>query len=148
MKKGLGRSDRNGISLVELFRMFPDEKAAREWFEETRWPGGEKYCPHCGSMDRVKAVPSERPMPYHCGDCRKYFSVRTGSVMESSHIPLQKWAIGLYLMSVNLKGVSSMKLHRDLKITQASAWFMAHRIRKAWNENCGLFAGPVEVDET
>ena len=143
-----GRSEREGISLVQLLAMFPDDKSAREWFEETRWPGGEKYCPHCGSVDRVKAVPKENPMPYHCGHCRKYFSVRTGSVMERSRIPLQKWAIGLYLMSTNLKGVSSMKLHRDLEITQPSAWFMAHRIRKSWDENCELFDGPVEVDET
>ena len=148
MAKAPGKSERQGIGLAALLRMFPDDQKAREWFEETRWPGGEKYCPHCGSMDRVQVVPSEKPMPYRCGDCRKYFSVRTGSVMERSHIPLQKWAIGLYLMATNLKGVSSMKLHRDLEITQASAWFMAHRIRKSWAENCGLFDGPVEVDET
>ncbi len=86
-------------------------------------------------------------MPYRCGDCRKYFSVRTGTVMERSHIPLQKWVIGLYLMATNLKGVSSMKLHRDLKIRQSSAWFMAHRIRKSWGQGFQLFNGPVEVDE-
>ncbi len=87
-------------------------------------------------------------MPYRCGDCRKYFSVRTGTVMERSHIPLHKWVIGLYLMATNLKGVSSMKLHRDLKIRQSSAWFMAHRIRKSWEQGFQLFNGPVEVDET
>ena len=68
--------------------------------------------------------------------------------MERSHIPLQKWVIGLYLMATNLKGVSSMKLHRDLEIRQTSAWFMAHRIRKGWEEAVEAFAGPVEVDET
>ena len=68
--------------------------------------------------------------------------------MERSHIPLQKWIIGLYLMNTNLKGVSSMKLHRDLGITQKSAWFMADRIRKTWEEEHHLFQGPVEVDET
>ena len=128
--------------------MFPDEAAARQWFEETRWPGGERYCPHCGSMDRVQRVPKDKPMPYRCGDCRKYFSVRTATVMERSHIPLQKWVIGLHLMVTNLKGVSSMKLYRDLGIRQSSAWFMAHRIRKSWEEGYGLFNGPVEVDET
>ena len=128
--------------------MFPDEAAARQWFEETRWPGGERYCPHCGSMDRVQRVPKDKPMPYRCGDCRKYFSVRTGTVMERSHIPLHKWVVGLHLMVTNLKGVSSMKLHRDLGIRQSSAWFMAHRIRKSWEEGYGLFNGPVEVDET
>lgn len=87
-------------------------------------------------------------MPYRCGDCRKYFSVRTGTVMERSHISLQKWVVGLYLMSTSLKGVSSVKLHRDLNIRQSSAWFMAHRIRKSWQQNVQTFAGPVEADET
>ena len=68
--------------------------------------------------------------------------------MERSHIPLHKWIVGLYLMSTNLKGVSSVKLHRDLKIRQSSAWFMAHRIRKSWEQTVGMFGGPVEVDET
>ena len=148
MPQNPGRSDRQGVSLVELIGMFPDEPSARRWFEETRWPNGERYCPHCGSMDRVQEVPNEKPMPYRCGDCRKYFSVRTGTAMERSHIPLHKWAIGIYLMCTNLKGVSSMKLHRDLNIRQPSAWFMAHRIRKAWEQDFGLFCGPVEVDET
>lgn len=148
MTKEPGKSYRQGVSLVDLFKMFPDEQAARQWFEDTRWPAGERYCPHCGSMNRVQAVPNEKPMPYRCGDCRKYFSVRTGTVMERSHIPLHKWAIGLYLMTTNLKGVSSMKLHRDLSIRQSSAWFMAHRIRKSWEQGFQPFNGPVEVDET
>lgn len=148
MTKEAGKSHREGISIVELFKMFPDEQSARDWFERTRWPNGEMYCPHCGSMDRVQSVPNEKPMPYRCGDCRKYFSVRTATVMERSHIPLQKWVIALYLMSTNLKGVSSVKLHRDLNIRQSSAWFMAHRIRKSWERGFHRFQGPVEVDET
>ena len=68
--------------------------------------------------------------------------------MEGSNIGFQAWVIGIYLMSTSLKGVSSMKLHRDLGITQKSAWFLAHRIRKAWENNSFLFGGPVEVDET
>ncbi len=68
--------------------------------------------------------------------------------MQGSNLPLSKWAIAIYLMSTNLKGVSSMKLYRDLGITQKSAWHLNHRIRKAYEENGGLFNGPVEVDET
>ena len=68
--------------------------------------------------------------------------------MQSSNLPLRKWVIAMYLMSTNLKGVSSMKLHRDLGITQKSAWYMAHRIRETWREDRDQFAGPVEVDET
>ena len=128
--------------------MFPDEDSARDWLEKIRWPNGDRYCPHCGSGDRVKRVPNEKPMPFRCSDCRKYFSVRTATCMERSHISLQKWVIALYLMHTNLKGVSSMKLHRDLKIRQSSAWFMAHRIRESWKNGHGLFNGTTEVDET
>ncbi|MDE0189812.1 MAG: IS1595 family transposase, partial [Gammaproteobacteria bacterium] len=86
-------------------------------------------------------------MPYRCRGCRKRFSVRIGTAMQDSNIPLQKWAIAIYLMTTSLKGVSSMKLHRDLGIAQSSAWHMAHRLREAWSRQGGLFAGPVEVDE-
>ena len=87
-------------------------------------------------------------MPFRCKDCRKFFSVRTASVLERSHIPLRKWVFAIYLCSTNLKGVSSMKLHRDLRISQKSAWFLAHRIREAFLDEFGTFTGPVEVDET
>ncbi len=87
-------------------------------------------------------------MPYRCRDCRKHFSVKSHSVMQGSKLPLAKWAIAFYLYSTNLKGVSSMKLHRDLGITQKSAWHMAHRIREAWDMDADRFAGPVEADET
>lgn len=143
-----GRADREGLSVIELFQMFPDNASAREWMETNRW-GDERHCPSCGSFN-TKTVPNENPMPYHCGDCRKYFSVKTGTVMQSSKIGLQKWVIAMYLLSTNLKGVSSMKLHRDLGVTQKSAWFMAQKIRQGWlggNDNEKL-DGVVEVDET
>ena len=85
-------------------------------------------------------------------ECRKHFSVRTKSVMTSSKLGYQQWLIAIYLMTTSLKSVSSMKLHRDLGITQKSAWHLAHRLRKAWEEENarggGSFSGPVEVDET
>lgn len=87
-------------------------------------------------------------MPYHCTACRKYFSVKTGTVMQSSNLPLRKWVIGFCLMSTNLKGVSSMKLHRDLGVTHKTAWMMAQKIQQAWNKGQATLAGPVEVDET
>ena len=89
-------------------------------------------------------------MPYWCPACRSQFSVTIGTLMERSKLPLRKWAFAIYLEMSSLKGVSSsMKLHRDLKVTQKTAWFMLHRIREVWNvESNGLFAGPVEVDET
>ena len=88
-------------------------------------------------------------MPYWCSDCRKHFSVRTGTVLASSRLPLRKWAYAIYLEITSLKGVSSMKLYRDLGVTQKTAWFMLHRIREAFvQEATAPFAGPVEVDET
>ena len=141
-----GKSDREGIGVLELFEIFPDEKSARKWFENLRWFNEESHCPRCGSM-RTSTVPNETPMPYHCGDCRKYFSVKTGTVMEKSKLPLRKWVIAIYLMSTNLKGVSSMKLHRDLGVTQKTAWMMAQKIREGWIQDRKL-SGTVEVDET
>ena len=145
--KAPGKAQRRGLTIMEVVRKFDDEEAAEAWFVENRWPDG-IACPHCGSLDRIQPRASRKPMPFFCGDCRKYFSVRTGTVLRESKLPLSKWAIALYLYSTNLKGVSSMKLHRDLGITQKSAWFLAHRIREAWNIVGAKFDGPVEVDET
>ena len=141
-----GRAHREGISLMELADRFPSENSARQWFEHQRWPDGVR-CARCDG-DNVSPVASGKPMPHRCRDCRKYFSVRTNSVMERSKITLRKWAFAIYLSTTNLKGVSSLKLHRDLNITQKSAWFMAHRIRTALTADGGLLDGPVEVDES
>lgn len=148
MAKAPGKSEREGITLLELFEMFPTEQAAIEWFEYERWGETGMFCPRCGGCDKVKPVTSGSSMPYHCGDCRRYFSVRTGSLMERSKIPLQKWAVAIFLVTTSLKSVSSMKLHRDLGITQKSAWFMLHRIRQAYETATEELDGPVEVDET
>ncbi len=143
-----GKAHRKGISLIELMEMFPTEGAATKWFESQIWPNG-RCCGHCGSV-ATRQVPNSKPMPYWCKDCRSYFSVRTGTSIERSKIPLRKWAIGIYLCLTSLKSVSSMKLHRDLKISQKSAWFMLHRLREAWvpREDDNPFSGPVEVDES
>ena len=146
-KKAPGKSHRQGISMIELTEMFPDEASAVRWFEAIRWPE-ERHCGHCGSVE-TSEVPNAKPMPYWCKSCRSYFSVRTGTTIEKSRLPLRKWAFATYLYVTNFKGVSSMRLHRELKVTQKTAWFMLHRLREAWGES-GLeqFAGPVEADET
>ena len=147
MKKAPGRSHREGISLIELMDMFPTEEAATKWFESQVWPT-ERCCGHCGSLS-TSEVPNAKPMPYWCKDCRSYFSVRTGTPIARSNVPLRKWAIAIYICLTSLKSVSSMKLHRDIKVSQPTAWFMLHRIREAWaNEPQGDFEGPVEVDES
>ena len=144
--KAPGKSDREGITMMQLCDMFPTEESAREWFEARIWPNGQ-HCPHCGSTRTHEA--SHNNMPYRCSDCRGYFSVKTGTAMHKSHIPLRKWAFAIYLHLTSLKGVSSMKLHRDIGVSQPAAWYMLQRIRQAWNCNdLQVFAGPVEVDET
>ena len=146
-KKGPGKAHREGLTVIELGDMFPDEATAVAWFEDAIWPNGERFCGHCGSF-RTREVPSAKPMPYWCSDCRSYFSVRTGTPMQNSRVPLRKWAIAIYLCLTSLKSVSSMKLRRDIGVTQATAWFMLHRIRQAWAEDDDdQFDGPVEVDE-
>ena len=140
-----GKSFRTGIGIIELLEMFPSDDVAMDWFEEIRWPAG-RVCAHCGS-ERTRAA-AHAKMPYWCSDCRSYFSVKVGTVMESSKIGYQKWAIAFYQILTNLKGVSSMKLRRDLGISQKSAWFMGHRIREAMNGGDPVFSGPVEADET
>ena len=140
-----GKSFRKGIGVIELLEMFPDEDTARKWFEDIRWPEG-RVCAHCGS-DRTREA-SHAKMPYWCANCRSYFSVKVGSVMEASKIGYRKWAIAFYQILTNLKGVSSMKLHRDLGITQKSAWFMGRRIREAMRGDAPVFSGAVEADET
>ena len=146
-QKAPGKSHRVGISMMELTEMFPDEASAVRWFEAIHWPDG-RHCGHCGSVE-TSEVPNAKPMPYWCKGCRSYFSVRTGTTIENSRLPLRKWAFATYLYVTNLKGVSSMRLHRELKVTQKTAWFMLHRLREAWGES-GLeqFVGPVEADET
>ena len=144
--KAPGKSHREGIGIEELFDLFPDEESAIGWFEAIRWPNG-RHCPHCGSID-TKIKPGGKPQPYRCSDCHKHFSCKVGTVMEGSNLKVRKWVLAMYLMSTNLKGVSSMKLHRDLGITQKTAWMMAQKIRQGWKEGKGMLSGTVEVDET
>ena len=144
--KAPGQAQRTGITLTDLIRLFPDDAAAERFFTDERWPDG-VGCPHCGSTS-VQAGAKHPSMPYRCRGCGKRFSVKTGTVMEGSNLGCQTWALAAYLMTTNLKGVSSMKLHRDLGITQKSAWHLAHRLREVWAEIEPTFEGPVEADET
>ena len=150
MVYGPGKAHRDGISLLQLAEMFPTEERARAWFESIIWPDDYRPCPRCGSCDTHEA--SHAKMPYRCRDCRKYFGVKTGTVMAGSPLPLRKWAYAIYLDVTSLKGVASMKLHRDIGVTQKTAWFMQQRIREAFAHVgpriLGGLPGPVEVDET
>ncbi len=144
--KGPGKHYRQGMTWIDAMRTFPDDATAEAWFVQWRWPEGVR-CPRCDG-ENVQHGAKHPTMPFHCRACRKYFSVKTGTAMEGSNLGYQVWALAIYALTTSLKGVSSMKLHRDLGITQKSAWHLAHRIRKAWEDDGGdLFAGPVEVDE-
>ena len=145
VKKAPGKNYRDGISLIEFFDMFPDDKASEEWFTRTRWPDGIR-CAHCKS-DRVTTKTKHPTMPYHCKACRKFFSARTGTALQSSKLGFRIWVLAMYLMTTGIKGTSSMKLHRDLKIGQRAAWHLAHRLRETWDRKKPPFDGPVAVDE-
>ena len=147
-KKAPGKAYRKGITLIEIMRQFQDDATAEAWFMNKRWPQG-IACPHCGSMN-VQTGTKHKTMPFRCREkeCAKRFSAKTGTVMEGSKIGMQKWMIATYLLSTNLKSVSSMKLSRDLGINQRSAWFMAHRLRAAISVKDLPYSGPVEVDES
>lgn len=141
-----GKHFRKGMTLVQATKEFSDEAKAEQFCIDTRWPDG-IVCPVCKSTN-VAARASRKPAPFRCRSCRKDFSVKTGTIMEGSNLSLGTWLLAMYLMSTSLRGVSSMKLHRDLGVTQKTAWFLEHRIRKTWETETGLFSGPVEVDET
>jgi len=146
-QKAPGKSHRKGLTLIQIAEMFGTESAARDWIERLRWPDG-PFCPHCGSFN-VQCGISHKSQTHRCRDCpkRPMFTVRVGTVMHRTGLSHREWAIGLYLYTTNLKGISSMELHRELGITQKSAWFLLHRLRKAGETGEPLFSGPVEADE-
>jgi transposase-like protein len=133
------------LSVYEFFEQYPDEMSAVRFFEAKRWQNG-PVCPFCGSIS-VADVATAKPMPYRCRDCRKHFSVRTGTVMAESKIGLRKWLLAIYLFHTSRKGISSIQLAKHLGITQKSAWFLSHRIRESMENRGGLLSGEVEVDE-
>lgn len=135
------------LSTYEFMTRFPNEEAAKSHLESRRWGSG-RYCPHCGSV-RTVDVKSGKPMPYRCQDCREHFSIRTGTILAESKIPLHKWLFAIYLMTTARKGISSIQLGKEIGVTQKTAWFLEHRIREAYsNGDSGGLLSNVEVDET
>lgn len=132
------------LSLIEFFKAYPDEESAVKYFEKLRW-GETIVCPYCGSTEISDC---KIPMPHRCKKCRKHFSVRVGTILEDSKLPLQKWLLAIYILVNSKKGISSIQLADYLDCTQKTAWFLAHRIRETWFNNSDKFKGTVEVDET
>jgi transposase-like protein len=144
------------LNLVALAQHFSDEDKAREFVEKLRWPNG-PVCPHCGQIDnayRLEPKPSKkdkhvRKGVWKCGGCREQFTVTVGTIFEDSHIPLSKWLLAYHLLCASKKGMSAHQLHRMLKVTYRSAWFMAHRIRYTMSQEplSSKLQGIIEIDE-
>jgi len=132
---------------------FHNEEDSYKFVESRVWPDG-PVCPRCGGMDRIGELKgkSTRIGTYKCYECRKPFTVKVGTIFESSHIPMHLWLQAIFLISSSKKGISSNQLHRTLGVTLKSAWFMTHRIREAMKDGnplpLGGNGGTVEVDET
>jgi transposase-like protein len=132
---------------------FHSEEAAYAYVEARVWPNG-ATCPKCGERERVSKMggKSTRIGAYKCYKCRKPFTVKVGTLFESSHVPMNVWLQAIYLMCASKKGFSSNQLHRTLGVTLKTAWFMSHRIREAMRTDgpadFGSDGGVVEVDET
>lgn len=150
-QKAPGKAHRKGLTLLQIADMFGTDAAAYAWIASKRWPHG-PFCPKCGSFN-VQSDIAHRTMTHRCRDCstgksRTMFTLKIGTIMEGSKLSYRVWAVALYLFTTNIKGISSMRLHRELGITQKAAWFLLHRLRKAAENGQGAFSGPVEVDET
>jgi transposase-like protein len=154
------KADKDEFNLAVLAREYSNERKARALFESLRWPDG-AVCPHCAKQGsecrdvyRIKpkstSTRGARVGLWSCGACRKQFTVTVGTVLEGSHIPISKWLLAMFIMCSSKKGVSAHQMHRMLKVTYKTAWFLCHRIRFAMNEGplARMLTGTVEVDET
>jgi len=138
-------------SIIQMLDSLSDENTCREHLEKLRWDG-EPICPKCGSQRQGHYKLKQKGVfkgLYKCKDCRQRFTVTVGTMFEGSHVPLRKWFMAIYLFSSHKKGLSSLQLHRDLDITQKTAWFMLSRIRNAFKMNADFqFDDITQVDET
>ena len=132
------------ISTFQLFELFPDQETAREYLELRLWPNG-AVCPVCKSGERITTRAGGY---YRCNACSEDFTVRTGTIFERSHVPLHKWLYAMYLLVTARKGISSLRLAKQIGITQKSAWFVLHRLREACGKDLRKLRGIIEIDET
>ena len=133
-------------TILQMMAALPDEQSAIDHFTAIRWKNG-AFCPHCKST-RVYHFSDDRT--HKCGDCRKRFSIKVGTIFEDSKIPLRSWMLAIWLITSHKKGIASTQLAKDLGVTQKTAWFMTHRLRfaiKTQSFNRPL-SGEVEADET
>jgi transposase-like protein len=131
-------------TLAEFVEYFQEEETCRQHFTTIRFRNGE-YCPHCGHTTIYTFSGGKR---YRCAGCKQDFTIKTGTVFGESKLPIKKWFIAIYLLSTTSKGISSVQLAKHVGVTQKTAWFMDHRIRKAMKQNKGQLFGRIEADET
>jgi len=133
-------------SLFDLLRVIPDEQAAIDHFTAIRWRDG-AFCPLCGS---TKVYHFSDKRTHKCGDCRKRFSIKVGTIFQDTKIPMQKWLMAVWLITSHKKGIASTALARDIDVTQKTAWFMLHRLRAAATTESfnAPLDGVIEADET
>jgi transposase-like protein len=133
-------------TLFQMMAAFPDEQSAIDHFTAIRWKAG-AYCPLCGS---TKVYHFSDNRTHKCGDCRKRFSIKVGTIFEDSKIPLRQWMMAIWLITGHKKGIASTQLAKDIGVTQKTAWFMLHRLRHAARTQSfnKPLDGYVEVDET
>ena len=135
------------ISVFQFLEIFPDKEQARTYLEKQRW-GGNVVCPHCGSGDKITTRKGNRLGYYRCRGSGEEFTVRTGTIFERSHVPLNKWLYAIYIVVRTPGGVSSLDLSKELSVTQSTAWFILGRLREACNGDLGKLSGVVELEET
>ena len=151
-KKNPPKGTAADLNAMTMAGLFADEDSARDFLEAQRWPDGKPVCPHCGSVEgyRLTAKPgSKSPVRKgvcKCKECRKQFTVRVGTIMEDSKLPIRYWLYAIHLMTSSKKGVSSHQIARELDITPKSAWFLTHRIRESMKQEPmpGMLKGEVE----
>jgi transposase-like protein len=135
-------------TLRDAIVYFDDAENCRQFMMLLRWPDGVVKCPRCES-DHVFYIAKERAWKCYGKHDHAKFSLKTGTIFEDSPIKLEKWLPVVWLLATCKNGISSYEIHRDIKVTQKSAWFMLHRVRLAMQS--GTFkklSGEVEVDET
>lgn len=144
---------RQTISAYEFIKKFPTADVARIYLESLRW-NNKPTCPECACIEnQYNQTRNGVAGYYRCHHCKTTYTVRTGTIFERSHVPLDKWLFAIYIVVTARKGISSLQLSKEIGVTQKTAWFMLQRIREACNSDHdddpnGFLCGIVEADET
>ena len=117
------------MTVAALVEKFPDEAAARRWLEGVRWPEG-RVCGHCGSPQTNTVSPAQS-MPYWCATCRQYFSLKTGTPLQRSRLPLRAWVLAIFVMTIHRTEEASLPvICETLAVERRTAQSMIRRIRQ------------------